>query len=64
MRQGDGLVPPLFNLVLEYVIRKTDIEATLLYKSLEVVVNVDDINILARMQLKDDEALTHIEEVV
>lgn len=39
-----------------------DTNATLLYKSLQVVSYADVVNILARKQLGAKEALTHIEE--
>jgi hypothetical protein len=36
LKQGDGLAPLLFNIVLEYVIRKSNIstDGTLIYKSI------------------------------
>lgn len=57
LKQGDGLAPLLFNLALEYVIRKSNIntEGTLVYKSVQIAAYADDINIMARTEreLKD-----------
>jgi sorting nexin-29 len=52
LKQGDGLAPLLFNIVLEYVIRKSNIntDGTLIYKSIQVVAYADDVNIMARTQ--------------
>jgi hypothetical protein len=48
LKQGDGLAPLLFNLVLEYVIRKfqVDTRRTLEYKSVLIVVYADDIDFI------------------
>jgi sorting nexin-29 len=50
LRQGDGLAPVLFNLALEYVIRKllADANRTLEYKMNQVVGYADDICLLGR----------------
>jgi hypothetical protein len=50
LKQGDWLAPLLFNLVLEYVIRKlwVDTRYTLEYKSVRIVVYADDINLMWR----------------
>jgi hypothetical protein len=52
LKQGGGLAPLLFNIVLEYVIRKSNINAdgTLIYKSIQVAAYADDVNIMARTQ--------------
>jgi sorting nexin-29 len=50
IKQGDGLVSILFNIGLEYIIRKLTVStnSTLLYKSVQIVDYMDDINIMAR----------------
>jgi hypothetical protein len=50
IKQGNGLAPILFNVELEYIIRKLTVStnSTLLYKSVQVVGYADDINIMAR----------------
>jgi hypothetical protein len=50
LKQGNALAPLLFNLVLEYVIRKlwVDTRYTLEYKSVRIVVYADDINFMWR----------------
>jgi sorting nexin-29 len=50
LKQGDGLVPVLFNLALGYVIRKlpADANGTLEYKMNQVVGYADDICLLGR----------------
>jgi hypothetical protein len=47
LKQGDGLVPVLFNLALEYVIRKlpADTKGTLEYKMNQVVGYADDMSV-------------------
>ena len=52
LKQGDGLAPTLFNLALEYVIRKLSIDrnSTLEHKMVQIVGYADDINIMARSQ--------------
>jgi hypothetical protein len=53
LKQGDGLAPLLFIMVLEYVIRKSNIntDGTFIYKSLQTAAYADDVNIMARTQL-------------
>jgi hypothetical protein len=50
LKQGDGLAPLLFNMALEYVIRKLPVaqNATLQYKSTQILGYADDIGILVR----------------
>jgi sorting nexin-29 len=50
LKQGEGLAPFLFNLVLEYVIRKLQVDTihTLEYKSAQIVGYADDINFMGR----------------
>jgi sorting nexin-29 len=52
LKQGGGLAPLLFNIVLEYVIRKSSIntDGTLIYKSIQIAAYADDINIMAQTQ--------------
>jgi hypothetical protein len=48
LKQGDGLVPNLFNIALEYVIRKLSVQTTLkmFHKSIQLMGYADDINIM------------------
>jgi hypothetical protein len=48
LKQGDGLAPVLFNLALQYVIRKlpADANGTLEYKMNQIVGYADDICLL------------------
>jgi hypothetical protein len=52
LKQGDGLAPLLFNIVLEYAIRKSNIstDGTLIFKSIQIAAYADDVNIMARTQ--------------
>jgi hypothetical protein len=52
LKQGDELAPLLCDIVLEYVIRKSDIstDGTLIYKSIQIAAYADHVNIMARMQ--------------
>jgi hypothetical protein len=49
LKQGHGLAPLLFNIVLEYVIRKSNIntDGTLIYKFIQIAAYAD-VNIMAR----------------
>jgi hypothetical protein len=50
LKQGDGLAPVLFNIVLEYDIRQlsVDVNASLIYQAGQIVGYVDDINVMGR----------------
>jgi hypothetical protein len=50
LKQGDGLAPLLFNLVLDYVITKLQVgrRHTLEYKSVQIVGCADHINLMGR----------------
>jgi hypothetical protein len=50
LKQGDGLAPLLFDIVLEYAIEKlsVDVNSSLIYKSGQIVGYADDINIMGR----------------
>lgn len=50
LKQGDGLATTLFNLALEYAVRKTgvDVNATLMDRSAQIIEYADDLNILGR----------------
>jgi endonuclease/exonuclease/phosphatase family metal-dependent hydrolase/ribosomal protein S28E/S33 len=63
LKQGDGLAPILFNLALEYVIRRipVDTKGTLLFKSTQVVAYADDINIMARSLVGAKEVLVNLD---
>jgi sorting nexin-29 len=53
LKQGDGLAPLLFNIVLEYIIRKSSIntDGTLICKPIQIAAYADDGNIMAPTQL-------------
>jgi hypothetical protein len=50
LKQGDGLAPNLFNIALEYVIRQLTVQAqaTIFYKSVQLIGYADGINIMGR----------------
>jgi hypothetical protein len=50
LKQGDGKAPTLFNIVLEHVIRKTQVDTSsnICYKSGQIIGYADDINIVGR----------------
>jgi sorting nexin-29 len=50
LKQGDGLAPLLFNLPLEFILRRlsTDLEQTIEYKSTQILAYADDIAIISR----------------
>jgi hypothetical protein len=50
LKQGDGLASLIFNIVLEYIIRKSNIntDGTLIYKPIQIAAYADDVNIMAR----------------
>jgi hypothetical protein len=50
LKQADGLAPNLFNMALEYVIRQLSVQttSTIFHKSVQLIVNADDINIVGR----------------
>lgn len=65
LKQGDGLAVLLCNLALEKVLRKlpVDTKGTLLYRSCQIVVYGDDIdigpsNLKSQLQAKDSKALS------
>lgn len=64
LKQGDGLAPMLFNLVLEYVVRKTQIDtsSTIMNKSIQLVGYADDIDILGRSVSLIKEAFLNLKE--
>jgi sorting nexin-29 len=49
LKQGDGLAPLLFNLALEFILRRLsiDLEGTLEYKSTQILAYADDIAIIS-----------------
>ncbi|XP_071653719.1 uncharacterized protein [Temnothorax longispinosus] len=63
LKQGDGLAPTLFNLVLEYVIRRTivDTNATIMSKSRQIVGYADDLNVMGRSMSDVEEAFNSME---
>jgi hypothetical protein len=63
LKQGDGLAPLLFSLVLEYVIRKLHIDTrhTLEYKSVQIVCCADDINLMGRFLRSVEEIFETLE---
>jgi hypothetical protein len=50
LKQGDGLAPNVFSIVLEYVIRQLSVQAqaTVFYKSVQLIGCADDIHIMGR----------------
>ena len=50
LKQGDGLVPNLFSITLEYVMRHLSVQfkSTIFYKSVQLIGYVDYINIMER----------------
>jgi hypothetical protein len=50
LKQGDGLAPLLFNLALEFILRRLsiDLEGTIEYKSTQILACADDIAIISR----------------
>lgn len=65
IKQGDGLTPPmLFNLALEYVIRKIriDMGSTIMNKSMQLAGYADDVDILGRSICLIKEAFFNLEE--
>jgi sorting nexin-29 len=50
LKQVDGLAPLLFNLALEFILRRIsiDLEGTLEYKSTQILAYADDIAIISR----------------
>jgi hypothetical protein len=60
LKKGDGLAPVLFNLTLEYIIRKLLLttDSTVMYRSVQVMGYADDINILGRSRMAVNEAYT------
>jgi sorting nexin-29 len=50
LKQGDGLAPLLFNLALEFILRRLsiDLEGTIEYKSTQILAFADDIAIISR----------------
>ncbi|KMQ89730.1 endonuclease-reverse transcriptase [Lasius niger] len=64
LKHGDGLAPILFNLALEYVIRKAqiDVGSTIMNKSVQLTGYADDIDILGRSVCSIKEAFLNLEE--
>ncbi|PNF27716.1 hypothetical protein B7P43_G12778, partial [Cryptotermes secundus] len=50
LKQGDSLAPSLFNLVLEYIVRKCNVDTrnTIAYKQTQIMAYADDIIIVSR----------------
>jgi hypothetical protein len=64
LKQGDGLAPLLFNIVLEYAIRQSsvDVSSSLIYKSGQTVGYADDINIMERSMQTVEKIYRELEE--
>lgn len=64
LKQGDGLAPMLFNLALEYAMRRAraDTRATFMEKSVQITGYADDLNILGRSIITIKEAFNNLEE--
>ena len=65
LKQGDGLAPTLFNLALEYVIRKlgVDVNSTIHTKTVQILGYADDIGILARRWQMGEEVVHTLDNV-
>jgi hypothetical protein len=50
LKQGDGVIPKLFNMALKYVIGllSVQVKSTIFYISLQLTGYADDINIMGR----------------
>ena len=68
IRQGDALACLLFNITLEYAIRKSGIQTrgTIFYKSVQLMAYADDIVIIGRSlaSMKDFQLLEETSKVV
>lgn len=64
LKQGDGLAPTLFNIALEYVIRKLSVQGntTLENKMVQLVGYADDINIMARSNARAKETYQELRD--
>jgi hypothetical protein len=64
LKQGDGLAPLLFNIVLEYAIRQlsVDVNSSLICKSDQIVGYADDINIMGRSMQTVEKIYRDLEE--
>jgi hypothetical protein len=64
LKQGDGLVPSLFNIALEYVIRQLSVQTTLtiFHKPVQIIGYADDINIMGRTKRAIGEANGELKE--
>lgn len=64
LRQGDGLAPMLFNLALEWVIRKTSVQrsVSIATHSVQLLGYADDVNIVGRSLLAAKEAYVELKE--
>ena len=64
LKKGHGPAPFLFDVALEYAIRQlsVDINSSLVYKSGQIVVNADDINIMRRSTQTFEEICIELEE--
>jgi hypothetical protein len=63
LKQGYWLAPILFNVSLQYIIRKQSLteDSTVMYTSVQVMGYADDINILGRSRMAVNEACTALE---
>jgi hypothetical protein len=64
LKLGNGLVPNLFNIALEYVIRQLSVQttSTIFHKSVQLIGYTDDINIMGRMKRAISEAHGELKE--
>lgn len=64
LKQGDALAPMPFNLALEYIVRKTqvDVNATIINRSVQLVGYADNLNILGRSLPAMKETFLELEE--
>jgi len=64
LKQGDGLAPKLFNIALEYVIRKLSVQttSTIFHKSVQLIGYAGDINIMGRRKRTISEVYGELKE--
>jgi hypothetical protein len=64
LKQGDGLAPLLFNIVLEYALRQlsVDVNSSLIYKSGQIFGYADDLNIMRRSMQTVENIYRQLEE--
>jgi hypothetical protein len=64
LKQCYGLIPNLFNIALEYVIRQLSVQvtSTIFHKSVQLIGYVDDINSMGRTKMAISEVYGELKE--